>query len=82
MKLHTYSNTNIKCAACEAKIQGAFNQDSRITSFKVDLVDENRPLVVETADDMTTGEVSALIHQAGYDAKPEKKGLFSKIFKK
>jgi len=82
MKTHTYSNTNIKCAACEAKIQGALDQDTRVASFKVDLTDDNRPLVVETADDMTTQEVSALIYQAGYEAKPEKKGLFGKIFKK
>ena len=82
MKVHTYSNTNIKCAACEAKIQGAFNQDDRIASFKVDLSQDNRPLIVETADDMTTQEVSSLIYQAGYEANPEKKGLFGKLFKK
>lgn len=82
MKTHTFAHTNIKCAACEAKIQGAFEQDQRIDSFQVDLQNADRPLTVQTQDAMTTKEISALIYQAGYEAKPTKKGLFNKIFKK
>ena len=82
MKTHNFDHTNIKCAACEAKIQGAFEQDQRVDSFQVDLQNADRPLTVQTHDAMTTKEVSALIYQAGYEAKAAKKSLFRKIFKK
>lgn len=82
MKTHTFDHTNIKCAACEAKIQGAFDQEARIESFTVDLQAADRPLTVNTADDMTTEEVNQIIYKAGYEAKPAKKGLFKKLFNK
>lgn len=82
MKTHTFNATNIKCSACESKIEGAFSQDTRVESFQVDLQNADRPLTVYTNDNMTTQEVSALIYQAGFQAKSAKKGLFKKIFKK
>ncbi|EAY31669.1 heavy-metal-associated domain-containing protein [Microscilla marina] len=82
MKTHTFEHTNIKCAACEEKIQGAFAQEARIDSFQVDLQHADRPLTVQTGDNMTTEEVSNLIYKAGYEAKPAKKGLFKKLFNK
>lgn len=80
MKTYRF-NTNIKCSACEAKIADAFAKEPRISEFKVDLTDPNRPLDVTVTEELSKEEVVKLIHSAGYEAKP-KGSLFASLFGK
>lgn len=68
-------NTNVKCAACEQKIAESFNKEPKIISFKVDLKDPKRPMVVSTTDSVSEAEVLSLIQAAGYEATPAENSL-------
>jgi len=80
MKTYQF-NTNIRCAACEAKVADVFSKEPRITNFRVDLADPKRPLDVIVTDDLSKEVVIKLIAEAGYEAEP-KRGVFAALFGK
>lgn len=60
--------TNIKCAACVAKVTPALNQTVGENQWKVDLTDPARVLTVTVQEDKT-GSLAEALQKVGYKAE-------------
>lgn len=60
--------TNIKCAACVAKVTPALNETVGENQWKVDLTDPARVLTITTQEDKTNSLAEAL-QKVGYKAE-------------
>ena len=75
--------TNIKCDACKATIEKAFEGKNLYTDFQVDLADPNRPATFTLAEGAKPEEVKRLIQEAGYKAEVvEDTNFLRKLFRR
>jgi copper chaperone len=68
--MHTITfKTNIKCAACVAKVSPTLNELVGEHQWSVDLTDPDRVLSVEV-ESVTAQSVAAALEKVGYSAQP------------
>ncbi|MCW5910829.1 MAG: cation transporter [Cyclobacteriaceae bacterium] len=60
--------TNIKCAACVAKVTPALNETVGESKWQVDLTDPSRVLTVAVDEDKT-GRIAEALQEVGYKAE-------------
>jgi len=57
--------TNINCGGCVAKITPSLNANSEIKEWKVDTVNPNKILTVQT-ESLVEDDVKAIVQKAGF----------------
>ncbi len=60
--------TTLSCNGCKSKLAPFLNEAEGISSWELDLENEDKILTVNSAG-ITQGEVKKLIEKAGYDAE-------------
>lgn len=67
--MHTITfKTNIKCAACVAKVSPALNELVGDQQWSVDLTNPDRVLTV-AVESVTAGDITAALEKVGYSAE-------------
>jgi copper chaperone CopZ len=57
--------TNINCGGCVAKIKPSLDEEKGISNWKIDTVDPQKILTVETGS-LSVNEVIEVVKQAGF----------------
>ena len=60
--------TNINCSACVAKVTPHLNETQEIKEWKVDTVNPNKVLTVETGT-LHAEDITAILFKVGYKAE-------------
>ena len=60
--------TNINCSACVAKVTPHLNENQEIKEWKVDTVNPNKVLTVET-ESLEAEDITSLLSKVGYKAE-------------
>lgn len=60
--------TNINCGGCVANVTPHLNANENIKEWKVDTINPNKILTVET-DNLKEDEVKAIVEKAGFKAE-------------
>ncbi|MFP4088888.1 MAG: copper chaperone [Cyclobacteriaceae bacterium] len=79
MKTYKFK-TNIKCGGCIDAVSSYLNNSREVLHWEVDTLHEDNVLSVMSTDEMESKDVVDLVNLAGFQAKPLKKGLLTKIF--
>lgn len=80
MKTYQFK-TNIKCGGCVDAVSSYLNNSKEIFHWEVDTLHEDNVLSVMSTNEMNGKDVIDLVNLAGFQAKPLKKGLLTKIFR-
>lgn len=61
--------TNINCSSCVAKVTPFLNKKEGITSWRVDIDNPDKILVVET-NDLSAEDIVKTVKRTGFEAEP------------
>ncbi len=61
--------TNIKCAGCIATITPALNELKGVVKWEVDTTNPEKILTLQSAEELTAGEVIEVLKGKGYNAE-------------
>jgi copper chaperone len=80
MKTYKFK-TNIKCDGCVDAVSSYLDNARAVMNWEVDTHSEEKLLTVMGRDELSTQDVIDMVNLAGFQARPLKKNLLTKIFR-